>query len=152
MQYLLSIFGTFIVQHIFFDAFPDVPIRQCESLTPFTVVCQILADCEQVCYCPCAVSASVFRLAVVRQHKAFERHFLVRHGVEEQPQFSMLRVMLSNQRLVPFFVDDPGRMSFYLYLIGLKIIIFITGGYGISVGTGSLSELAIEVNNLRLVN
>lgn len=102
MQYLLSIFGTFIVQHIFFDAFPDVPIRQCESLTPFTVVCQILADCEQVCYCPCAVSASVFRLAVVRQHKAFERHFLVRHGVEEQPQFSMWRVMLSNQRLVPF--------------------------------------------------
>lgn len=86
MQYLLSIFGTFIVQHIFFDAFPDVPIRQCESLTPFTVVCQILADCEQVCYCPCAVSASVFRLAVVRQHKAFERHFLVRHGVEEQPR------------------------------------------------------------------
>ncbi|WP_044269924.1 hypothetical protein [Bacteroides timonensis] len=129
MQYLLSIFGTFIVQHIFFDAFPDVPIRQCESLTPFTVVCQILADCEQVCYCPCAVSASVFRLAVVRQHKAFERHFLVRHGVEEQPQF-----------------------CFYLYLIGLKIIIFITDEYGISVGTGSLSELAIEVNNLRLVN
>ena len=29
----------------------------------------------------------VFRLAVVCQHEAFERHFLVRHGMEEQAQF-----------------------------------------------------------------
>ena len=60
-------------------------------------------------------TVGVFRLAVVRQHKALERHVLVGHGVEEQAQF--LRGVVLGEEPDEFLVLQAPQGGFVLFVV-----------------------------------